>query len=114
MSSGNLEPQKPENLLTAYRELCTSYRAIDDFRTKLLGFLPLATGTGIFFLVNDKAKIDSVQPYFRSMGAFGFVITLGRSEQTGTQSRRARARDGRNQTRRARWRLFNRARIVSG
>jgi hypothetical protein len=76
MSSGNSEPQKPENLFTAYRELCTSYRAIDDFRTKLLGFLPLATGTGIFFLV-DKAKIDSVQPYFRSMGAFGFVITLG-------------------------------------
>ncbi|MDX6527965.1 MAG: hypothetical protein QOH41_255 [Blastocatellia bacterium] len=77
MSSGNSEPQKPENLFTAYRELCTSYRAIDDFRTKLLGFLPLATGTGIFFLVTDKAKIESVQPYFRSMGAFGFVITLG-------------------------------------
>jgi hypothetical protein len=67
MSSENSEPQKSENLLTAYTELCTSYRAIDDFRTKLLGFLPLATGTGIFFLV-DKAKIESVQPYFRSMG----------------------------------------------
>jgi hypothetical protein len=28
----------------AYEELCTSYRAIDDFRAKLLGFLPLVTG----------------------------------------------------------------------
>jgi hypothetical protein len=27
-----------------YRELFTSYRAIDDFRQKLLGFLPLASG----------------------------------------------------------------------
>jgi hypothetical protein len=77
MLSGNSETQKPENLLTAYRELCTSYRAIDEFRTKLLGFLPLATGTGIFFLVTDQAKIDSVRPYFPYIGAFGFVITLG-------------------------------------
>ena len=68
---------EPENLRTVYRELCNSYRAIDDFRTKLLGFLPLATGAGIFFLVTDKAKIDFVQPYFRYIGAFGFVITLG-------------------------------------
>jgi hypothetical protein len=77
MSTVTSDTQKPENLLTAYRELCNSYRAIDDFRTKLLGFLPLATGVGIFFLVTDKAKIDSVQPYFGPMGAFGFVITLG-------------------------------------
>lgn len=77
MSNGNSDTQKPENLRTVYRELCSSYRAIDDFRTKLLGFLPLATGAGIFFLVTDKAKIDSVQPYFGPIGIFGFVITLG-------------------------------------
>ena len=45
----NPDTQKAENLRTVYRELCSSYRAIDDFRTKLLGFLPLATGAGIFF-----------------------------------------------------------------
>jgi hypothetical protein len=27
--------------LKAYEQLCSSYRAIDDFRAKLLGFLPL-------------------------------------------------------------------------
>ena len=77
MSNGDSDTQRPENLRTAYKELCNSYRAIDDFRTKLLGFLPLATGGGIFLLVSDKAKIDFVKPYFGPIGAFGFVITLG-------------------------------------
>ena len=49
MSNVNLDTEKQENLRTVYRELCSSYRAIDDFRTKLLGFLPLVTGTGLFF-----------------------------------------------------------------
>jgi hypothetical protein len=69
MSSVELTDQQAENLRTAYRELCTSYRVIDDFRAKLLGFLPLATGTGIFLLV--------VQAYSWPIGVFGFVITLG-------------------------------------
>lgn len=77
MSTENPDTEKHDNLRTVYSELCSSYRAIDDFRTKLLGFLPLATGAGIFFLVTDKAKIDFVQSYFLPMGAFGFVITLG-------------------------------------
>ena len=34
----------PESLKTFYDQVCLSYRAIDDFRAKLLGFLPLATG----------------------------------------------------------------------
>ena len=69
--------QHADNLRTVYTELCSSYRAVDDFRTKLLGFLPVATGAGIFFLVTDKEKIDFVHPYFPYVGAFGFVITLG-------------------------------------
>ena len=36
-----------ECLVPVYNELCNSYRAIDDFRTKLLGFLPLVTGGGL-------------------------------------------------------------------
>jgi hypothetical protein len=39
-----------ENLRDAYQELCNSYRAVDDFRMKLLAFLPLATGTGVVLL----------------------------------------------------------------
>lgn len=39
--------------LAAYGELCNSYHAIDDFRMKLLGFLPLTSLVGIFGLSTD-------------------------------------------------------------
>jgi uncharacterized protein (DUF433 family) len=62
-----------------YQELCDSYRAIDDFRAKLLGFLPFATGTGILLLVRTdiQAVNDGTKPFFLAVGAFGFFITLG-------------------------------------
>ena len=66
-----------DEILKVYEQLCNSYRAIDDFRAKLLGFLPLATGTGVFLLITDQAKIKFIQPLFRPIGAFGFIITLG-------------------------------------
>ena len=34
-----------------YDRVCESYLAIDDFRMKLLGLLPVATGTGMFLLL---------------------------------------------------------------
>jgi hypothetical protein len=36
-----------------YAEVGANYRAIDDLRLRLLGLLPLATGTGIFFLLDS-------------------------------------------------------------
>lgn len=76
MTGEGAKLQHAENLRTVYRELCTSYRAIDDFREKLLGFLPLATGTGIFLFI-DKGKPDAFPaPYLSAIGAFGFAITL--------------------------------------
>ncbi len=65
-----------------YKELCTSYRAIDDFRMKLLGFLPLASG-GIFaFFIHpdfffDDQKMAMVKPLFPAIGTFGFIVILG-------------------------------------
>jgi hypothetical protein len=41
-------------LLAAYTEICKSYHAIDDFRTKLLGFLPLTSLAGVFLLDTNK------------------------------------------------------------
>lgn len=69
----NLQDHK----LNVYKQLCISYRAIDSFRTKLLGLLPLATGGGIFLLVNDTETINAVRPYLLPIGLFGFVVTLG-------------------------------------
>ena len=42
--------QENQALLTVYTEICKSYQAVDDFRTKLLGFLPLTSLVSIFIL----------------------------------------------------------------
>jgi hypothetical protein len=63
---------KPD-LIKVYDQLCQSYRAIDDFRAKLLGFLPLVSGGGIFLLLSAPLPKEYLGP----IGAFGAVITLG-------------------------------------
>jgi hypothetical protein len=67
--------------LKIYAELCTSYRAIDDFRSKLLGFLPLVSGSGAFLLLNEALTNDAKRKialqYLEPIGWFGFVVTLG-------------------------------------
>jgi hypothetical protein len=75
--------EQDNNSRTIYQELCNSYRAIDDFRAKLLGFLPLATGTGIFLLLDNAMFKDGqgldyeTRILLVAAGAFGFAITLG-------------------------------------
>ena len=67
---------EPESLATAYKVACDLYQRIDDFRAKLLGFLPLVSGTGIFLLLNESTfKID--KNYLVAVGLFGFAVTLG-------------------------------------
>ncbi len=74
MSNTTIEP---ENIRTVYRELCTSYRTIDDFRTKLLSFLPLATG-GLFFFITNPEKVGRVDvSVLHAIGFFGLAITFG-------------------------------------
>lgn len=69
------------DVIKVYDQLCLSYRAIDDFRAKLLGFLPLASAGGAFLLLNDvfidpeKGKL--VKLFLKPLGLFGFVVTLG-------------------------------------
>jgi hypothetical protein len=96
MSDDNPVAEQNNNCRTIYQELCNSYRAIDDFRAKLLGFLPLATGTGIVVLLTSSnfsnvlklgAEPDGqtltpeIPPFLGealwAAGAFGFLITLG-------------------------------------
>ncbi len=71
----------PDHQLKVYDQLCQSYRGIDDFRAKLLGFLPLATGTGIWVLldrVQGAAKLDvAAKGALTAVGVFGALITLG-------------------------------------
>lgn len=67
--------------LMLYQAICTSYTAINDWRAKLLGFLPLASGAGIFFLLNTAptrvGATGSAPTYFLPIGIVGAVISLG-------------------------------------
>ena len=59
-----------------YEEICRSHQAIADFRGRLLGLLPLASGAGIFLLLNDKiSKVSGT--HLIAAGLFGTAITLG-------------------------------------
>ena len=59
----------------AYEQLCLSYRAIDDFRAKLLGFLPLVTGGGLTLLTRNEEDMDV--SFFGPVGGFGLLVTFG-------------------------------------
>ena len=72
-----LNKEQYENLRLVYQELCNSYRAIDEFRTKLLGLLPLATGAGIFLLVGDNDAAQLLTLYSGAIGTFGIAVTFG-------------------------------------
>ena len=71
------ETVNEKHLPTVYEQICTSYHAIDDFRAKLLALLPIATGGGIFLLLNKDAITADLKQFFGPIGLFGFVITLG-------------------------------------
>jgi hypothetical protein len=66
---------------TLYQALCTSYNAINDWRAKLLGFLPLASGAGIFFLLNNSfttgGRSTALASYLLPIGLVGAVVTFG-------------------------------------
>jgi len=68
-----------DNLKTAYEQLCKSHDAIDDFRSKLLALLPIASGGGIFLLLNkDSAGNNGLLEQFSTpIGIFGFLVTVG-------------------------------------
>lgn len=66
-----------ERKARAYEQLCDSYRAIDDFRAKLLALLPMATAGGMFLLVGDDGRAVAMKPFLSAIGIFGFVVTLG-------------------------------------
>jgi hypothetical protein len=72
-----------DELQAVYARVCDSYQAIDDFRMRLLGLLPVATGTGVFLLLSGKAELigtddeETVQEAMGAIGAFGCLFTLG-------------------------------------
>jgi hypothetical protein len=68
-----LTPDKRKTLEFEYEEVCRSHAAITDFRGKLLALLRLASGAGLFLLLEQR---DSDAP-LAAIGVFGCAVTLG-------------------------------------
>jgi hypothetical protein len=85
MSTDNTETtalteQESQALLTVYTEICKSYQAVDDFRTKLLGFLPLTSLVSIFIL--NPESVPAVEDLLSKellgfASIFAALLTLG-------------------------------------
>ncbi len=82
-------------LRSVYEELCKSHDNISDFRAKLLALLPLASGTGLFAVLNIENANKSA--HLLAIGIFGAFVAfaLYMYEMRGIQrchilSRRAR------------------------
>jgi hypothetical protein len=58
----------------SYRAIFESHAKITDFRAKLLGFLPLASGAGGLILLTDE-RIN--RDYLTAVGLYGLAVTLG-------------------------------------
>jgi hypothetical protein len=61
------------NVLAVYQQLCTSYQSSEEFRTKLLSFLPIVSGAGIFAFV----QTNITDLYFVPIGLVGAALAFG-------------------------------------
>jgi hypothetical protein len=76
---GQPDDKRTERLLAAYAEVCRSYHAVDDFRAKLLGILPIASLAGILLISKDTLLAQgAMQPLvgFGSFFAAAFTLAL--------------------------------------
>jgi hypothetical protein len=65
-----------DTLRSEYEEICKSHQAITDFRGRLLGLLPLASGAGIL-LILDRQGATPATALLVAVGLFGAAVTLG-------------------------------------
>jgi hypothetical protein len=57
-----------------YDKIAAQHDKIDDFRAKLLGFLPVVTGIGLFALVKEKPGSPEL---IAAIGFFGAIASIG-------------------------------------
>lgn len=65
------------NCRALYERVCTQHDGIAEFRGKLLGLLPIASGAGIFFFFQDSGIAEELRPHLLAIGLFGLAVTTG-------------------------------------
>jgi hypothetical protein len=75
--SSGTQKVSDETLRAEYHEVCSSHEAITGFRGKLLGLLPIATGAGIFLLLDRSIKQQQTAVFLVAAGIFGAAVTIG-------------------------------------
>lgn len=84
-TSDNKTDSTTQALLGIYDQICKSHQAIDEFRMKLLGLLPLASLAGIFLLTKSDSVLDiiggtsnatSANPLIAFIAIFAAFFTL--------------------------------------
>jgi hypothetical protein len=69
--------EESEGYKALYEEVCRQHDGITDFRAKLLGFLPLASGAAILLLPKNGAALSVHAPHLLAIGMFGILVTMG-------------------------------------
>jgi len=79
VAGGALDDPKPDVLLNVYKEVCSSHHAIDEFRAKLLGILPIASLAGILVVGKEPLILQTTGKHligFASFFAAAFTVAL--------------------------------------
>jgi hypothetical protein len=78
--------RRDDMLRFQYEQVCQSYRAIDDFRGKLLALWPILGGAagGVALL----ASKDTARSYLWAVGLFGSLVSIGLAVYEWTQTLR--------------------------
>lgn len=67
----NVSTSSLESHLAAYAEVCRSFHAIDEFRTKLLGILPISSLAGILLLSSNNLFTGATSAPQQQLVGFG-------------------------------------------
>lgn len=71
-------PSSDEDVRMIYQEIGTRQQNVQDFRGKLLGFLPLVTASSfVTTIISDPGKARALSNLVLPFGLLGAIVTLG-------------------------------------
>src|SRR4051812_22469906 len=75
--ASTLDPEENKLIIKLYEEICTNIRTSDDISFKLLGFVPLISGSGAAILTLGKIWTDVSSIAIIMISLVAAVVTFG-------------------------------------